>query len=99
MYLGRVMELCPADKIYAHPLHPYTKALLSAIPPESPFDKKEEIKLQGEIPSPVGEQVGCPLAGRCPFCMERCRHERPSLEEVETGHRVACFKYHDVVAE
>ena len=99
MYLGRVMELCPADKIYAHPLHPYTKALLSAIPPESPFDKKEEIKLQGEIPSPVGEQVGCPLAGRCPFCMERCRHERPSLEEVEAGHRVACFKYHDIVAE
>lgn len=99
MYLGRVMELCPADKIYAHPLHPYTKALLSAIPPESPFDKKEEIKLQGEIPSPVGEQVGCPLAGRCPFCMERCRHERPSLEEVELGHRVACFKFHDVVAE
>ena len=60
MYLGRIVELCDADSIYENPLHPYTKALLSAIPPESPFQKKERIVLTGEIPSPIGEQVGCP---------------------------------------
>lgn len=98
MYLGRVMELCPAHEVYENPLHPYTKALLSAVPPESPFQKTEEIKLAGEIKSPVGEQVGCPLAGRCPMCMERCRNEMPKLLEVEPGHQVACFKYHDVAA-
>ena len=99
MYLGRVVELCPADDIYANPLHPYTKALLSAIPPESPFVKHPEMRLQGEIPSPVGKQAGCPLAGRCPNATERCHRERPALKEVGTNHRVACFLYHDEVAE
>lgn len=98
MYLGRVVELCPAHQVYENPLHPYTQALLSAVPPESPFQKTDEIKLKGEIASPVGEQMGCPLAGRCPFAEERCRTERPALAEVEPGHQVACFRYHDVVA-
>ncbi len=95
MYLGRVMELCPANEIYANPLHPYTKALLSAIPPESPFAKTPEMRLEGEIPSPVGDQVGCPLAGRCPNRTDRCLHECPALKEHEPGHQVACFLYHD----
>ena len=95
MYLGRVVELCEADQIYANPLHPYTRALLSAIPPESPFEKKERIVLKGEIPSPIGEQVGCPLAGRCPNCMERCTREIPSLRDVGDGHQVACFLHHN----
>lgn len=99
MYLGRVMELCPAHSIYADPKHPYTQALLSAIPPESPFERHPEMRLEGEIPSPVGEQVGCPLAGRCPKATERCRRERPALEEVAPGHKVACFLYHDTAAE
>ena len=98
MYLGRVVELCPAHRVYENPLHPYTQALLSAVPPESPFQKTDEIKLKGEIASPVGEQMGCPLAGRCPFCEERCRVERPALTEVEPGHQVACFRYHDETA-
>ncbi len=93
MYLGRVVELCAADAIYSNPLHPYTKALLSAIPPESPFDKKKRVVLEGDIPSPIGEQVGCPLAGRCPSCMERCRKECPALKECGDGHQVACFLY------
>lgn len=93
MYLGRVVELCEADAIYEDPLHPYTKALLSAIPPESPFQKRERIVLKGDIPSPIGEQVGCPLAGRCPNCMEKCKKEQPKLEEVKEGHQVACFLY------
>ena len=93
MYLGRVVEMCEADQIYENPLHPYTKALLSAIPPESPFEKKERIVLKGEIPSPIGDQIGCPLAGRCPNCMECCTKEIPQLHDVGNGHQVACFLY------
>lgn len=93
MYLGRIVELCDADKLYDNPLHPYTKALLSAIPTESPFVKKERIVLKGDIPSPIGEQIGCPLAGRCPQCMERCHKETPKLMNQGEGHQVACFLY------
>ena len=94
MYLGRVVELCDAETIYREPLHPYTKALLSAVPPSSPFEQKEQIELGGEIPSPIGEQKGCALAGRCPFCTERCRRETPKLEAAADGHQVACFMVH-----
>lgn len=97
MYLGNIVELSATEELFDQPLHPYTQALLSAVPPESPFQKTEELKLKGEIASPVGDQVGCPLAGRCPFCEERCRKERPALTEVEPGHQVACFRYHDAV--
>lgn len=93
MYLGRIVELCEADEIYKNPLHPYTKALLSAIPPESPFEKKEEIELKGEIPSPIGDMKGCPLAGRCPNCMAACREKTPELMEAKPGHSVACLLY------
>lgn len=93
MYLGRIVELCDAQGIYENPLHPYTKALLSAIPPESPFEKRERIVLKGEIPSPIGEQKGCPLAGRCPSCMEKCRSQVPQLKDRGDGHQVACFLY------
>ena len=93
MYLGRIVEICRAQELYENPLHPYTKALLSAIPPESPFEKRERIVLKGEIPSPIGEQIGCPLAGRCSFCKERCRNEMPGLCDRGDGHQVACFLY------
>ena len=93
MYLGSVVELCPADEVYADPLHPYTQALLSAVPPMSPFEKKERIELKGDIPSPIGKRTGCPLAGRCPNCTERCRAEKPVLKEHTPGHEVACFLY------
>ena len=93
MYLGRIVEICRAQELYENPLHPYTKALLSAIPPESPFEKRERIVLKGEIPSPIGEQKGCPLAGRCRFCKERCRNEMPGLCDRGDGHQVACFLY------
>ncbi len=94
MYLGTVVELCAASEIYENPMHPYTKALLSAIPPDSPLEKKEELTLSGEIPSPVGDMVGCPLAGRCPNRMEICEKKRPALVEVSPNHRTACFLYH-----
>lgn len=93
MYLGRVMKFYTSEGIYADPKHPYTKALLSAIPPESPFDKKERLPLTGDIPSPIGDQVGCPLAGRCPHCIERCKKEIPKLVDTGDGHMVACFLY------
>lgn len=93
MYLGRIAELCEAEEIYINPLHPYTQALLSAIPPDSPFEEKKQIELTGEIPSPIGELKGCPLASRCPFVMDRCRVEIPLLKEVSPGHEVACFLY------
>lgn len=92
MYLGRVVELCSAEEIYKHPLHPYTQALLSAIPPSSPFEKKERITLKGDVPSPIGKRAECPLAKRCPHCTERCRKETPQLRECEKGHFVACFQ-------
>lgn len=93
MYLGLVVELCSSDRIYKNQMHPYTKALLSAIPPENPFERKEELLLEGEISSPIGEIKGCPLAKRCSSRMERCAKERPQLREVTGGHQVACFLY------
>ncbi len=94
MYLGRIVEICNGGDIYKNPHHPYTQALLSAIPPECPGEEKERIVLQGEVPSPIGERKGCPLAGRCPQCMERCKNEMPRLKQQgEEGHQVACFLY------
>lgn len=93
MYLGRVVETCDARTIYENPLHPYTKVLLSAVPPASPFEKKERLELKGEVPSPIGEQKGCALAGRCPYCTDQCRNETPRLQPAEEGHEVACFCY------
>ena len=93
MYLGHIVEVAPTDELFENPKHPYTKALLSAIPPVSPFAKKERIVLKGDIPSPIGDQIGCPLAGRCPNCMDRCRKEIPKLKDAGDGHQVACFLY------
>ncbi len=93
MYLGRIVEVCKGEEIYNNPMHPYTQLLLSAIPPESPFEKTEKIELKGEIPSPVGEQVGCPFSSRCPHVMDSCKVEFPQLKEITDGHRVACFLY------
>ena len=93
MYLGRIMEFYTSDGIYADPKHPYTQALLSAIPPESPMEKRNRVPLTGDIPSPIGDQIGCPLAGRCTHCMERCRREIPALKDIGDHHMVACFLY------
>ena len=93
MYLGRLIELCKAERVYDDAMHPYTKALLSAIPPDSPFEEKTAVELKGEIPSPIGEQIGCPLASRCPYCMDLCKKECPPLKEEKPDHYVACFLY------
>lgn len=92
MYLGSMMELANSDELYENPLHPYTKALLSAIPIPDPKvqRKRERIVLQGDVPSPINPPKGCKFADRCPMATEKCKNERPKLEEVKENHFVAC---------
>jgi oligopeptide/dipeptide ABC transporter ATP-binding protein len=90
MYLGSIAELAPSEKIFANPLHPYTEALLSAIPTTDAQTQKEPILLDGEIPSPVNPPSGCKFHTRCKYCMDKCRIETPEFLEVEEDHWVAC---------
>ena len=92
MYMGKVVETCPAAELYAHPAHPYTRALISAIPIADPRveRKRQRIILTGQVPSPSQALSGCPFAGRCPYAAERCRREAPCLREVAPGHYAAC---------
>ena len=92
MYLGNIVEITQASALYANPMHPYTQALLSAIPIPDPEveEKKQRIRLEGELPSPVDPPEGCRFINRCRFASERCRKERPELMEMEPGHLVAC---------
>jgi dipeptide transport system ATP-binding protein len=89
MYLGRPVEQGPRDEIFAHPRHPYTRALLSATPVADPQHKKERIILSGELPSPIDPPPGCSFNPRCPLAFGRCRIERPELLPVGDS-RVAC---------
>ncbi|SHI49383.1 oligopeptide transport system ATP-binding protein [Dethiosulfatibacter aminovorans DSM 17477] len=93
MYLGKIVELGNAKDIYSAPKHPYTKALFSAIPPESPFDRKERFELIGDIPSPLNLPAGCPLSTRCPKCMDICTRKMPELKSIKGKHKVSCFLY------
>lgn len=90
MYVGKIVELAETDTLYHHPLHPYTEALLSAVPKPDPFQAKNRILLKGEIPDPSNPPSGCYFHPRCRFAIERCTHEAPALREVEPGHEVAC---------
>lgn len=89
MYLGRVCELADTKTLFAEPRHPYTQALLSAIP-RLEDDRPNYIKLQGEVPTPVNLPTGCVFHGRCPYANERCRREIPQLIATDSGTRVAC---------
>jgi oligopeptide/dipeptide ABC transporter ATP-binding protein len=93
MYLGRVVEVADCDDLFKHPAHPYTQALLSAIPEPSPSRVKERIILQGDVPSPINPPDGCRFHTRCPAAFARCRSEVPELREVAVGHKVACHLY------
>lgn len=93
MYLGRIVEIGNSKDIYDEPLHPYTQTLFSAIPPESPFDSREQISLKGEIPSPINLPKGCAFASRCPRATEKCREVLPELREIKEGHKAACLIY------
>ncbi len=92
MYLGKLVELAPAEEIYANPLHPYTQALLAAIPVPDPDVKRgAQRKLGGDAPNPIAPPSGCRFHTRCQHVMERCAREEPELVEVSPGHFVACF--------
>ena len=91
MYLGRIVELAPSDRIYDNALHPYTKALISAIPTiDEDGETKERIMLAGDLPSPIDPPGGCAFHTRCPYATEKCRTERPELKEIEPGNFAAC---------
>lgn len=92
MYLGHIVEITEADCLYKHPLHPYTRALLSAIPITDYYAEKqrERIVLEGDVPSPIHAPSGCPFHPRCPYAKNICRQQMPSLTEVEANHFVAC---------
>jgi oligopeptide/dipeptide ABC transporter ATP-binding protein len=90
MYLGKMVELAPKGLLFARPQHPYTQALLSAIPVPSPGAKKDRIILEGDVPNPINPPPGCRFNTRCRYVMDRCRQEEPLLREKEGCHWVAC---------
>ena len=93
MYLGKIVELAEAEKLIEDPKHPYTQALIAAIPVPDPKAPKAEVKVKGEIPSPVNPPSGCRFHPRCPYAFDRCKVEEPQLKEIEPGHYVACHLY------
>lgn len=93
MYLGRMVEMGSSDDLFRAPAHPYTQALLSAIPEANPRRVKERIILRGDVPSPISPPAGCRFHTRCPAATDRCRKEVPELLEIAPGHRVACHLY------
>jgi oligopeptide transport system ATP-binding protein len=90
MYLGRIVESAPARAIYANARHPYTKALLSAVPRIDATARRERVVLSGDVPSPISPPTGCPFHPRCPIAEDRCSREVPKLEKNDDGHAVAC---------
>lgn len=93
MYLGRMVELADKKDLYANPLHPYTQALLSAIPSDHPRVKKERIILTGDVPSPANPPSGCTFHPRCPVAKDICKSIRPEWKQIEQGHMIACHLY------
>jgi oligopeptide/dipeptide ABC transporter ATP-binding protein len=90
MYLGKIVELTDKRSLFRDPQHPYTEALLSAVPVPDPKAQKKRIILQGDVPSPITPPPGCRFHTRCPYAEERCRREEPAMKEVRPGHFVAC---------
>jgi oligopeptide/dipeptide ABC transporter ATP-binding protein len=93
MYLGRIVEIAPAPELYKAPQHPYTQALLSAVPSIDPAKRRQRILLPGDVPSPANVPKGCAFHTRCPHAMSICREQTPPLKEYEPGHRTACWLY------
>ena len=93
MYLGNMVELANTQELFDHPLHPYTEALMAAIPTTDVEENRELRILEGDIPSPVNPPQGCKFHTRCPYATDRCREEAPCQREVEPGHYVVCHLY------
>jgi oligopeptide transport system ATP-binding protein len=98
MYLGRIVELAPTGELYGHPTHPYTMALLSAVPVPDPSARRQRIVLEGDMPSPVNPPRGCRFHTRCPMRVSSCEHNEQVLKEVTPGHWVACQERSGAVA-
>jgi len=96
MYLGRLVETAPTHRLFSNPRHPYTRALLSAIPSLDPDDRGNAQKLEGEIPSPTNPPPGCKFQTRCPVAIDRCRIEEPILERIGSEHNVACHRWSEL---
>ena len=96
MYLGNIVEKAPAEELFAHPLHPYTEALLSAIPIPSRHNRRKRIVIKGEITSPINLPDECRFAGRCNYAEECCRNSIPELVEVRPDHFVACARLKEI---
>jgi oligopeptide/dipeptide ABC transporter ATP-binding protein len=92
MYLGQMVELAPVEKLYENPTHPYTEALLSAIPRPTVGRKRERIRLTGDLPSPSNPPTGCPFHTRCPIAKDHCATEKPAWRQIDDGHFIACHE-------
>jgi oligopeptide/dipeptide ABC transporter ATP-binding protein len=99
MYVGKIVEIAPTGRLFARPLHPYTEALLSAVPVPDPRRRSERIVLKGEIADPAHPPPGCYFHPRCPYAVERCRVEPPELRELEEGRQARCHRAEELVLE
>lgn len=93
MYLGNLVEMAPKDELFDNPLHPYTQALLSAVPVPDPDFKMDRTILEGDLPSPANPPVGCKFNTRCSKCMDICKKEQPEIRSTKNGHKIACHLY------
>ena len=94
--MGRLVELADSESLYNEPLHPYSQALLSAVPIPDPQFEREQLILKGDIPSPSNPPTGCTFHTRCPHAMEHCKLVVPQLQQVKLGHSVACHLYNEM---
>jgi len=90
MYLGNIVEIADRDELFKNPLHPYTKALLSAVPIPDPKIKRKRIILNGDIPNPANPPSGCKFHTRCPYATDKCKNVEPEFRKISEGHEVAC---------
>ncbi len=97
MYLGKIVEIAKTEDLFSGTVHPYTFALLSAIPDTGVSKSKKRIVLEGDVPSPLNPPSGCRFHPRCPFAVDQCKSEEPKLEEIANGHKVACFRKDETI--
>jgi peptide/nickel transport system ATP-binding protein len=96
MYVGRIVELGETEELFTSPKHPYTAALLSAVPEPDPRTRSRRIVLQGEVANPAAPPSGCYFHPRCPYAIEVCRTQTPTFQEISPGHLVGCHRAHEL---